>query len=199
MSNGDDIENDEYDIEQPSTDEDDLPHLANFEWNEDYKDFKNRFEAWIGADKIKELKTEDSRAMYEVIHDWLGMSTRTGRIFPTQRQMDFFCEVYDKKYFDILEHRNMEKEAEPLTWEYSRNRYYNETNKSFMRTKEDKREYFETKEVHRTVSLFGRGRTADGERIRVLHKRILIVDIKTNKVLAHKFDEDEGRYLGSQY
>lgn len=158
-------------------------NVSSFEWDPDYNDFTNRFEEWI---ELRDLKLNTSLDLHDALHDWLGI-TKSGKSLPTQKQMDFFSEFYNTTYFGIsaLERESREIVKEEVTYKYRGDSFYNEFTKTFAkRNKSGVYEHYIAAE--RTFNY----RYGD---------RTILVDVKTNKILAHHFDAKSNKYLGSQY
>jgi hypothetical protein len=108
-------------------------------------------------------------------------------MLPTQKQMDFFSEYYNKSYFDISasERESEEIVKEEIAYKYANDSFYNEFTKEFAKkNKEGNYEHFIA--VEKTFSYKYGDRT-------------VLVDSKTNKILAHHYDVRTNRYLGSRY
>lgn len=154
-------------------------NIVHFEWNEDYQDFTNRFEAWV---ELRDIKMDSIQDLYDELSDWLGI-TKRGKKLPTQTQMDFFSEYYKQPYYDISSYER-EVEAERVgapMYEYRTGSLYNEGTREFRRKSEKGYEYHiaEEKMFH-----FKHG------------DYIILRDARTKRILAYHKDIS-GKYLGS--
>jgi hypothetical protein len=148
----------------------------------DYEDFLNRFEDWIELSD-EEFETEDE--LYDVLHSWLGIK-RTGEWLPSQNQMNVFTEHYGLNDYPVrarIERERDISEATPL-FEYKDGSFYNPATKEFAKfvTQHEFKHSVATERIYN----FSYGR------------RIVLVDDKTGKILAHKYDLTNEKELGSQ-
>ena len=167
----------------------DESRLAHFEWNEEYDDWVNRFEAQVDITKIKGVQE-----LYDALHDWLGVSKR-GRMFPTQTQMDFFSEYYHLDNFPVSEYMSEYYEKQEGTapqYHYRSGTFYNEETKevSFRNRKTDKYEHYIGKET--LINM----RWSNKRGYSTYRKIVVIRDVRTNKILAWHKDITNEKYYG---
>lgn len=157
-------------------------NVSNFEWDLEYEDFTNRFEAWL---EITDVKLQSIQDLYDNLHSWLGI-TKRGYSLPSQKQMDFFSEFYNQPYYDISSY---EREQEEImegapSYEFKSGSLYNEGTHEFARNVKGQYEHYIAEE-------------------RTFHFKygdiVVLVDSKTKRILSHFKDISKNEYLGSRY
>jgi len=167
----------------------DANRLKNYEWNEDYDDWINRFEQVVDITKIK-----NADELYDELHNWLGV-TKKGRLLPTQTQMNFFSEFYGVEHFPVSEYISQVYEKEEQigpSYRYRSGTYYNEATSgvNFHNRRKDIYEYYTGEEI--TVNMMWTNREGYTKYRRV----IMIRDVKSKKILAWHKDLTQDKYFG---
>jgi len=150
--------------------------------DDEYDDFINRFEEWV---ELGEAEFDNEDELYDVLHDWLGIK-KSGDWLPSQNQMDVFTRHFGFDEYSVMSRIDKEAniEAATPTWEFKNGSMYNEGTKEFAkRIDQHTYEHYNTFEQTRHFT-YG--------------DRIVIVDEKTGKVLAHKYDLKNKKDLGSR-
>lgn len=158
-------------------------NLVHYEWNEEYNDYINRFEDWVDIEKIKSIQD-----LYDELHEWLGVSKK-GRLFPSQKQMDFFSEYYKQGYYDVRTEYVSEEPSEEA-YEYKSGSYYSPVSGEFRKfTPEKKYEVYSGFKTVSNMKFFGKyvGRVE------------MIRDKKTGRILGWHRNLTKDIYYGKKY